>query len=151
MRTQVPLIPLVALGLLALGGVAHAQTAYVCPALPASTGLTWEHKPAGNAEFCRAMRADGSEAFAVFVTDRAPFTPGRSNRAERAVIDGKEVTWFRSEIAGKPDVEAREALIELPDGRVAHVSLQARDREALAAALEQAGSMQFNGSRLSSN
>lgn len=147
MRTAISL----SLGLLLMGGAAHAQTAFVCPALPASTGLTWEHKPAGNAEFCRALRADGSEAFAVFVTDKAPFKPNRSDRAERGAIGGLEVTWYRSEIAGKPNVQSRETLVDLPDGRVAHVSFQASDASAMGTVMEQAGLMQFGASRLSSN
>lgn len=147
MRTVMPL----ALALLVMGGAAHAQTAFVCPALPASTGLTWEHRPAGTAEFCRALRADGSEAFAVFVTDRSPFKPSRSDRAESGTIGGREVTWYRSEIAGKPNVQSRETLVELPDGRVAHVSFQAPDAQALGTVLEQASEMQFGASRLSSN
>ena len=74
--------------LLSVHAVAHAQTAFVCPALPADTGLTWEHRPAGGSEFCRALRADGSEVFAVFVTDKAPFKPSRNDRAETGTIDG---------------------------------------------------------------
>lgn len=132
-------------------GVAQAQTAFVCPALPASTGLTWEHRPAGDSDFCRALRADGSEAFAVFVTAKAPFKPSRSDRAETGTIDGREIHWYRSEIAGRPNVQSRETLIDLPDGRVAHVSFQAPNAEALGSVMEQTRGMSFSASRLSSN
>ncbi|WP_157981407.1 hypothetical protein [Cognatilysobacter tabacisoli] len=135
----------------AVSGVAHAQAAGGCPRLPADTGLTWEHRAAGKADFCRALRADGSEAFGLYIADKVPFKPKGGNRAELGRIDGREIAWYRSEVAGQPNVETRETLVELPDGRIAHVWLQARSADGLRASLDQAQSMQFGATRLSSN
>ena len=130
----------------------QAQTASACPVIPASSGLTWEHRPAGDADFCRALRADRTEAFAVFIARKAPFKPQRSDRAETGTIDGREIYWYRSEIAGRPGVQSRETLIELADGRFAHVSMQAPDAGALGDIMGQTRDLQFGpAARLSSN
>lgn len=149
-RSMKALVGVAALWVAATG--AQAQTVAVCPSIPATTGLTWEHRPAGDADFCRAMRVDGSEAFAVFIARKAPFKPLRSDRAETGTIDGREIYWYRSEIAGKPGTESRETLIELADGRFAHVSMQAPSADALGEALTQTRNLQFGPpERLSSN
>ena len=142
--------------LLVLAGsmaAAHAQDSQDggnCPQLPASSGLTWEYKATGGSDFCRALRADGSEAFGLFISRKANFEPKRGNRAELGVIDGQSVYWYKGELATKPDVEVRETLVELPDGRVAHIWLQAQAPE-LAPTLSQAQSLRFPATRLSSN
>ncbi len=79
-----------------------------------------------------------------------PFKPKGGKRAERVTIDGQEVTWYRTEIAGT-DVQARETLVTLPDGRVAHIWVQAKSVEQLNEALQQTKSMKFGSTRLSSN
>lgn len=133
-------------------GEAQAQSVAVCPTMPASSGLSWEHRPAGEADFCRAVRADGSEAFAVFIARKAPFKPVRSDRAETGTIDGRDIYWYRSEIAGRPGVEARETLIELADGRFVHVSMRAPDAGTLDQTMQQTRNLQFGpAARLSSN
>ena len=66
------------------------------------------------------------------------------------MIDGREVTWYRTEIAGT-DVQARETVVELPDGRVAYMWLQANSPEQLGQVLQQTQSMKFGSARLSSN
>jgi len=121
-----------------------------CPQLPASSGLAWEYKASGGSDFCRALRADGSEAFGLYISRKANFEPKRGNRAENGVIDGQVVYWYKGELATKPDVEVRETLVELPDGRVAHIWLQAQAPE-LAPALSQAQAIRFPATRLSSN
>src|SRR5688500_5811602 len=100
MNKSLWLLPL----LLPLAGQVAAQSAGECPQLPASTGLTWEHRALANADFCRALRSDGSEAFGLNIAKQAPFKLKGSNRAERTAIDGREVTWYRSELAGKPNI-----------------------------------------------
>src|SRR3546814_7644969 len=65
----------------------------------------------------------------------SPFDPRRSNRGEETVIDGHETHWYRGEIASAPDAQVRETLIELDDGRVAHISLRAASEAELADAL----------------
>src|SRR3546814_6182561 len=67
----------------------------------------------------------------------SPFDPRRSNRGEETVIDGHETHWYRGEIASAPDAQVRETLIELDDGRVAHISLRAASEAELADALQQ--------------
>ncbi len=136
--------------LLPLAGTAAAQDSGACPYLAAETGLTWEHRGTADSDFCRALRQDGSEAFGLTIAKDAPFKPKGGNRAERVMIDGREVTWYRTEIAGT-DVQARETVVELPDGRVAYMWVQAASPEQLNQVLHQAESMRFGSTRLSSN
>lgn len=129
--------------LLAMGSYAHAQATTTCPTLPADSGLTWETKTAGGSQFCRAMRADGSEAFGLYIAAQTPFKPNRGDRAEEVKIDGRDTYWYRSELAGQPDVQARETAIPLSDGRVAYLWIQARSKDDLAGAITQASAMRF--------
>jgi hypothetical protein len=146
MNKPVWLLPL----LLPLAGTAAAQDAGACPYLAADTGLTWEHRGTGDSDFCRALREDGSEAFGLTIAKDAPFKPKGGNRAERVNIDGRDVTWYRTEIAGT-QIQARETLVELPDGRVAYIWVQAQSPEQLNQVLQQTQSMKFGATRLSSN
>ena len=136
--------------LLPLAGTAAAQSAGACPYLDAATGLTWEHQAGPSFDFCRAVKADGTEVFGVYIAKEAPFKPSNSNRAEEVTIDGREVQWYRAEIAGTK-LQARETLVEMPDGRVAHISVQAKSPEALAEAMQGTQALKFGGTRLSSN
>lgn len=103
---------------------AHAQDAAACPQLDASTGLTWEYRGGSGVDFCRALRADGSEAFGMYISSKPTFSPNRSNREESDTIGGRKVQWYRAELAGQPGVQARETLVKLDDGRSAHVWMQ---------------------------
>ena len=105
----------------------------------------------GTGSFCRALRADGSEAFGVYIAPKAPFEPKRGNRVEQDTIDGHAIYWYRSEVAGRPNVETRETLVQLPDGRVAHIWLQASTPERLKEEIGAARGMRFQTERLSSN
>jgi hypothetical protein len=136
--------------LLPLAGTAAAQDAGACPYLAADTGLTWEHRGTGDSDFCRALRGDGSEAFGLTIAKDAPFKPKGGDRAERVNIDGREVTWYRTEIAGT-QIQARETVVELPDGRVAYIWVQANSPDQLNQVLQQTQSMKFGATRLSSN
>lgn len=141
----------IGLGLLAMAGFAQAQSTATCPALPADSGLSWETKMAGDTQFCRALRDDGSEAFGLYIASRSAFKPGRANRAEEANIDGRSTYWYRSELAAQPDVQARETVINLRDGRVAYLWIQAHSSQELSSAMAQTGSLRFgNGAQLSS-
>src|SRR5690606_30900815 len=107
--------------LLLAASAAHAQqpsSASGCPQLPAGAGLEWEHRATADSDFCRALREDGSEAFGLYIADSSPVEPRRKNREETGQVGGFEVQWYRAEIATRPDIAARETLIELPDGRV---------------------------------
>ena len=46
-----------------LASAARAQQSPACPQLPGEAGLTWEYRGSGGTDLCRALRADGSEAF----------------------------------------------------------------------------------------
>ena len=143
---------LTAVALLGAGGFVHAQAAAgSCPAMPADSGLTWEYKAAANTQFCRALRADGSEAFGLYIAKESPFRPGRANRAEEASIDGRATHWYRSEIAGRPGIEARETVVTLPDGRVAYLWIQAQSADELAASMARANSLRFGDLRVAGN
>lgn len=135
---------------LPLAGLSQAHAAGGCPHLPADTGLVWEHRAAGDADFCRALRADGSEAFGLYIAKKVPFKPRGGDRAESGRIDGRPIDWYRSEVAGRPNVQTRETLVELPDGRVAHIWLQAASDTGLRDSIGLAQSIQFDATRLSS-
>jgi hypothetical protein len=138
------------LGLLSVG-VAWAQDdADGCPQISADTGLTWEYRGNGDMDFCRALRDDGSEAFGLYIAKKTPFEPKKGKRAETGHIDGQEVTWYRGELAGKPDFEVRETLLPLADGRVVHIWMQAPNQQELRQVIRQAETMQFPATRLSS-
>lgn len=124
-----------------------------CPALPPGAGLRWEPLSGPSFVFCRALREDGSEAFAVTISGRSPFEPNRTRRTGPANVGGHGGYWYRSEIAGDPDAIARETLVELDDGKVAHVSLRAESETQLGEAMRQIGDLRFTGgdARLSSN
>ena len=142
----------IGLALFAAAGFAQAQSTGSCPSLPADSGLTWETKMAGGTQFCRAVRKDGTEAFGLYIAAESPFKPERSNRAEEARIDGRSINWYRSEIAGRPDVVARETLLKLANGRVAYLWIQATSQDELNRALAQTATLRFEGgAQLSSN
>jgi hypothetical protein len=138
--------------LLALAGGAQAQgqpeANGACPQLAADSGLAWQHKATSNTDFCRALRSDGSEAFGLYIASESAFRPNRGDREEQASIDGHATHWYRSEIASKPDIQARETVLELADGRVAHIWIHATAGQ-LGEALQQAQSIRFPTSRLS--
>lgn len=133
--------------LLLAASAAQAQDTLGCPQLPADTGLIWEHRGTGDADFCRALRADGTEAFGMYISPEPSFEPKRGNREENGLVDGREVQWYRAELVTKPDIEAREALVELDDGRVAHIWLQARSGEQLDKAFALTGQLRFGTDR----
>ena len=129
--------------LLSAAFAVQAQDGSGCPQLPAGADLVWEYRSSNNTDFCRALRVDGSEAFGVYIAKDPPFEPNRRNSEERRTIDGQPVQWYRAELVTQPDIEARETLLELADGRTAHIWLQARSGEALNNALGLAGKLHF--------
>lgn len=134
--------------LLLAASAAHAQQSTPgCPQLPADSGLSWEHRGTADSDFCRALREDGSEAFGLYIADQSPFEPQRKNREERGQVGGFEVQWYRAEIATQPEIAARETLIKLPDGRIAHLWLQAPTGEQLDLAFDLAGGLRFGTGR----
>lgn len=134
-------------GLLLAAFGAQAQDLGGCPQLPADSDLIWEHRNTNGSDFCRALRIDGTEAFGVYIADASPFEPRRSHREEDGTVDGRTVQWYRAELVTKPDVEARETLIELDDGRIAHIWLQAPSGDQLRQALDLTGQLHFGRER----
>lgn len=129
-------------------GAAMAQDAPApghCPQLPASAGLAWESRNMGDSDFCRALRNDGSEAFGLYISPKPNFEPRSRNREEASRIGNFDVTWYRAEIATNPGVQARETLLPLADGRLAHIWLQAGSAEELAAGYGVIGQLRFDG------
>ncbi len=143
MKTTVLYLPF----FLLFASTAQAQDAAACPQLAASTGLSWEYRGGNGSDFCRALREDGSEAFGMYITQEPTFTPERGNREEADTIGKKQIHWYRAELAGQPGVEARETLIELDDGRTAHVWLQAASVEKLQNAFQMTRSLDFSPRR----
>jgi len=129
----------------AVGGV-QAQQANPCPQLPADAGLTWDVGGSAGNQLCRALRADGSEAFGLVLSDKPAFEPQRSDRAEAGQVAGRDVYWYRAELAQKPGTQARETLLKLPDGRSMHVWLQAPSNEALQSGFRLVGALQLGAS-----
>lgn len=143
---------LLVLACLLWAGAAHAQSPADCPTLPADSGLAWERLDGPDFTFCKAIRgSDARQVFAVMLSDDSPFRPNRGDRAEQTVIDGHEAHWYRSELAGNPDMRVRETLIELDRDRVAHISFRAASDEELAQAIRMVEGISFQGTRLSSN
>lgn len=132
--------------------MAAAQSGLECPTLPADAGLAWERLDSRDFTFCKAIRAnDGEQVFAVMLAGESPFRPERSDRAEASVIDGRESHWYRSEVAGKPELRVRETLVELDRDHLAHISVRAGSDEALADALRTVETLRFADTLLSSN
>lgn len=123
----------ICLVLAAMGAVGdlQAQQASPCPQLPADAGLTWDVGGSVGNQLCRALRADGSEAFGLVISAKPAFEPQRGDRAEAGQVGGRDVYWYRAELAQKPGTQARETLLQLPDGRSMHVWLQAPSDAAL--------------------
>ena len=146
MRKTMLWMPLLAGGL-ALGSAAHAQDAGACPELPAGSQLSWEYKGSSGGDFCRALRADGSEAFGLYISAQPTFEPRRADREERGQVDGREVTWYRAELAADPTVQGRETVLQLPNGRSAHVWLQAPSLDQLNTGLNLVQGLHFRPGR----
>jgi hypothetical protein len=134
-------------------GVATAQTAATdaaarCPSLSEEMAKTvrWDAMQIRDMLLCRALLNDsGAEAFAMTISEESPFRAKRALRAETGVLDGREVQWYRGEVANEPDAQIRETLIELEDERLVHIYLRAPDAVTLAARQKMAESLTLSG------
>lgn len=126
---------------------AQAQDASAeCPALSgeAQQSLTWVGLRLPDMLFCRAIRIDdASDAFAVTIGRSSPFKPRRPDRAEEGTFNGAEVQWYRALDAANPSILVRETLLELPDGRVAHIFIRTDSNDRLAQYQQQALLLRF--------
>ncbi len=140
---------LIPLFLLALPGAAQAQEAGGCPQLP-TVQLTWQQRDYGQTTLCRAMRADGSEAFGVSITPEAPYDLKRANRRNPGSVGGQGVYWYEGELATKPGALVRETMFELNDGRNVHVWMQADSETQLTQEMGNVQALRFGTNALSS-
>lgn len=122
---------------------AQAQQAAQCPRLPANAALHWEEVNNPDLLFCKATDAAGSQPFTVMVSNASPFEPTRRLRAEATRVNGNETWWYRTEIAARPDIVARETSVVLPNGRVAYFNIQASDEAGLQRAFAQISELGF--------
>lgn len=108
-----------------------AQQAPSCPRLPSNANLHWNARIADGTAFCQALNEDGSEAFGLYISSEPGFTPRSPNRLEQGSLNNKPLFWYRSEIAGNPGVDAREAALELREDVWVHVWMQTTSQEEL--------------------
>lgn len=138
-------LPLAAL----LASPVAAAQATTCPELPATAGMSWEKVDGPDFTYCKAMRDDGDQAFAVLLRADAQFRTRRSHReGDQVWIDGHEVYWYRGDV---PNGIVRETLLELDRDSTAHIVVRAANEAELAASQGIAERMRFQDGRLGSN
>lgn len=121
----------------------HAQQGPNCPKLPADSGLKWQEIRNPDLLFCKAMDAGGNQMFSVMVSNESPFEPVRSRREEALSVNGRSTWWYRTQIATRPNVLAREAAVELGNGNVAYFNVQADDAAELRQTLSTVAALGF--------
>lgn len=134
-------------------GSAAAQTAATdtaagCPPLSEEMAqrLRWDAMRIPDMLLCRAILKDtGAEAFAMTISRESPFRAKRSLRAELGTLDGREVQWYRGDVANEPNAQIRETLIELEDERLVHIFMRAPDAQTLSVHQKMAESMRLSG------
>lgn len=141
------LLPLLAALLLC---AVPAQALATCPMLPAGAGLVWQRINGPDFMFCKAIRDDGQQVFAVRVSADAVFKPRRTQRAEASVIDGQEVHWYSRQDPFEPQAVIRETLVEIDDDHIAHIILRASSEAELAQIRRTAEGMRFADARVGS-
>ncbi|MDH5824119.1 hypothetical protein QFW77_14150 [Luteimonas sp. RD2P54] len=151
-RSNHHLAPLAALALsLAAVAPAWAQTIDACPRLPGDSTLTWTERSSDSFVICRAVTEDGREVFGLYLAGDSPFQPRRANREEAGVINGQDIRWYRSEVAGDPDKLVRETLLELDRDRVVHIWLHADSEDEMRQSMGMVEALRFEETRFSSN
>lgn len=123
------------LGLLLLPATALAQQSFQCPALPAGSDLQWEQRVDREFIACKAVTQDGRQVFNVMLTSKDPdISLSRPLRAEEGTFSGKELYWYRPDLAGRvlPDMESRRiAVVKLGKNHYAQVWINAGSAEEL--------------------
>lgn len=122
-----------------------------CPELPPAEGLSWEVSEGPGFLYCRAMReSDGGQAFSVMLRDESPMRERISLREERGMIDGREVRWYRGDVATS-NALVRETAIELDEELVAHIVLRAASQQQLDESRRLAEGLRFADTRIGSH
>lgn len=113
---------------------ALAQSAEVCPALPAGSGLEWTYSEGPDFDVCRAS-APGpkSLAFGIYLGNHSSFHPDRSNRIGKGKVAGHHITWYRQEPGDSDSAFSRQTLLTLDRkrGYVAHIWVAADTEQEL--------------------
>lgn len=122
---------------------ASAQQARACPQLPATANLHWEQIQNPDLLFCKAVDTAGGQPFSLMVSRESPFSPIRRLRAETTTVNGGETLWYRTEIAARPDIVARETAVTLADGSVAYFNVQVSDESGLQRIYSQIAALDF--------
>jgi len=120
-----------------------AQSVNDCPVLPVGTALHWEQSGSASLVICKALDAQGAQAFGVMLTRKEPDKPSGA-REEKTKIDGHKTRWYRSQIANRPDAQTRMAVIELDDDRYAQVWIDAPSAADLETSMATVRNLQFN-------
>ncbi|HET6395345.1 MAG TPA: hypothetical protein VFF91_00720 [Pseudoxanthomonas sp.] len=128
--------------LAALPLAASAQQA--CPDLPPGAGLHWEQQAGAGFRVCRAVDAGGRQVFGVMLTREPTVQLQRRNREEEAVIAGREVHWYRPDIAVDTGLEKRITVVELEEDRYAQIWVDAPDATQLRQAMALAEGIALN-------
>lgn len=123
------------LSLLLLPATALAQQSFQCPALPANSDLQWEQRIDREFIACKAVTQDGRQVLNVMLTSKDPdISLSRPLRAEEGMFSGKELHWYRPDLAGRnfPDAESRRiTVIKLGKNHYAQVWINAGSTEEL--------------------
>lgn len=123
-----------------------AQSAMTCPTLPVGTALHWERSGSGSLLICKALDAQGAQAFGVMLTSKAPDKPSGA-REEKGVIDSHQARWYHAQIANRPDAQTRLAVIELDNDRYAQIWIDAPNQAALETSMATVRNLQFDPNR----
>lgn len=123
------------LSLLLLPATALAQQSFQCPALPANAELQWEQRVDRDFIACKAVTQDGRQVLNVMLTSKDPdISLTRPLRAEEGTFSGKELYWYRPDLAGRnlPGSESRRiTVIKLGKNHYAQVWINAGSAEEL--------------------
>lgn len=136
-------VPLMAV-LLAWSTAGFAQSPEKCPDLPQDSSLSWQVIRSDALLFCRAVRNDGSDAFALTFTHKPTFNPDRRKSANTSTFAGLALQWYRSSLAGNPDLQVREALLPLDDGGNIQFVVRASDDAGLQRAFNEISSLRVS-------
>lgn len=114
---------------------ALAQQSFQCPALPATSDLQWEQRIDREFIACKAVTQDGRQVLNVMLTSKNPdISLSRPLRAEEGGFSGKELYWYRPDLAGRslPDIESRRiTVVKLGKDHYAQVWINAGSQEEL--------------------
>ncbi|MET0290464.1 MAG: hypothetical protein ABW178_12610 [Pseudoxanthomonas sp.] len=106
------------------------EATITCPPLPAAAGLSWEAKNQGKFLLCRAMAADGRQAFGIMLSSKRPaIRLTKEQRAEQGMISGKEVYWYYPDSGGTLVESRRITIVEFDAERFAQIWIEAVDEE----------------------